>query len=123
MASLSARRFGKPRARVSRLQVQRRSISSALAQAVAPRQHGTVITQTTTVNFSAVMTGNLGAPSEGNKMPGESVEEFLAREAAEHQRRLQLTEELGLRRLGYIPEAELAPADQATVSGEPPPPN
>ena len=43
----------------------------------------------------------------------ETVEEFLAREAAEHQRRLRLTEELGLRRLGYVRESELTPADQA----------
>jgi hypothetical protein len=43
----------------------------------------------------------------------ESFEDFL-REQAEERRRhlLELTEELGLRRLGYVPESELAPADR-----------
>jgi hypothetical protein len=56
-------------------------------------------------------------------MPGDvfddTLEEFLAREAAEHQRRLRLTEELGLRRLGYVPEGELVPAARAMTDSRP----
>ena len=44
----------------------------------------------------------------------QTFEQFLLEQAEEHRRLLELTEELGLRRLGYVQVAD-PPADQIVI--------